>query len=105
MTGRHGRGVPLGVYCWDSLGVTMSERDRPGFLTLCLLFLAVSTGAHGAAPAPSPSPAPTAVAGPVPVHISGIRMMGPEQVLLLLADESEEHAVPISVGREQGIAI
>jgi bifunctional DNase/RNase len=83
----------------------MSERDRPVFPTLCLLFLAVSMEAHGAAPGPSASPAPTAVAGPVPVHISGIKMMGPEQVLLLLADETEERAVPISVGRDQGIAI
>jgi bifunctional DNase/RNase len=41
----------------------------------------------------------------VPVHISGIKMIGPEQVLLLLADEAESRAVPISVGREQGIAI
>jgi bifunctional DNase/RNase len=32
-------------------------------------------------------------------------MIGPEQVLLLLADEKEERAVPISVGRDQGIAI
>ncbi|HEU4401567.1 MAG TPA: bifunctional nuclease domain-containing protein [Candidatus Polarisedimenticolia bacterium] len=42
---------------------------------------------------------------PVPVHLAGIRMIGPDQVLLLLADEKEERAVPIAVGREQGIAI
>lgn len=41
----------------------------------------------------------------VPVHIAGIHMVSPEQVLLLLADDSEERAVPIAVGRDQGIAI
>jgi len=39
------------------------------------------------------------------VHIAGIRQTGPDQVLLLLADESEQRAVPIAVGRDQGIAI
>jgi bifunctional DNase/RNase len=39
------------------------------------------------------------------VHLSGIRVIGPDQVLLLLADEAEERAVPISVGRDQGVAI
>jgi len=63
-------------------------------------------GAKGKEPVPAPTaPAPTAPAGPVPVHISGIQMIGPEQVLLLLADEQEEKMVPISVGRDQGIAI
>lgn len=48
----------------------------------------------------------TAAAEPtVPVHIAGIQMIAPDQVLLLLADEKEERAVPISVGRDQGIAI
>ena len=42
---------------------------------------------------------------PIPVHIAGIRMVGPEQALLLLADEKELRAVPIAVGRDQGIAI
>lgn len=42
---------------------------------------------------------------PVAVHIAGIRMVGPEQVMLLLADASEERALPIAIGREQGIAI
>ncbi|MFQ5878277.1 MAG: bifunctional nuclease domain-containing protein [Acidobacteriota bacterium] len=41
----------------------------------------------------------------VVVHIAGLRAIGPEQVLLLLADEAEERAVPIAVGRDQGIAI
>src|SRR5437867_111824 len=83
----------------------MPERNRPLLLTLCLLFFAVSIEAHGAGSGPTPAPAPTAVAGPVPVHIPGIKMIGPEQFLLLLADETEERAVPISVGRDQGLAI
>jgi hypothetical protein len=50
--------------------------------------------------------AATAAPGPaVPVHIAGIQMIAPDQVVLLLADEKEERAVPISVGRDQGIAI
>jgi len=54
-----------------------------------------------AAPAaPAAAPEPT-----VAVHIAGIQMISPDQVLLLLADEKEEWAVPISVGRDQGIAI
>jgi len=81
----------------------MFARDRPVILALCLLFSCLATGARAAAPEPAPSPAPAAAA--VPVHISGIKMIGPEQVLLLLADEKEERAVPISVGRDQGIAI
>jgi bifunctional DNase/RNase len=32
-------------------------------------------------------------------------MLGPDQALLVLADEPEERAVPIAVGRDQGIAI
>jgi uncharacterized protein len=76
----------------------MLERDRPVFPALCLLFLSLAARAQGAAPGP-------ATASPVPVHILGIKAMGPEQVLLLLADETEERAVPISVGRDQGIAI
>ena len=42
---------------------------------------------------------------PVLVHLAGIRMVGPEQALLLLADEDERRAVPIAVGRDQGLAI
>jgi bifunctional DNase/RNase len=72
---------------------------------LCLLSAACFAAAGVAAPLPAPSPAPTAAVSPVPVHISGLRMLGPEQVLLLLADDAEERAVPISVGRDQGIAI
>jgi bifunctional DNase/RNase len=41
----------------------------------------------------------------VRIHIAGIRMVGPDQALLLLADEKEERAVPMAVGRNQGIAI
>lgn len=41
----------------------------------------------------------------VAVHIAGLQMIGPEQALLLLADDSEELGVPIAVGRDQGIAI
>ena len=41
----------------------------------------------------------------VPVHILGLRMVGPEQAVLLLADEDERRAVPIAIGRDQGIAI
>ncbi len=41
----------------------------------------------------------------VAVHIAGLRMIGPEQALLLLADDSEERGVPIAVGRDQGVAI
>jgi bifunctional DNase/RNase len=41
----------------------------------------------------------------VAVHIAGIQMIGPEQVLLLLADDKEDRAVPIAVGRDQGVAI
>lgn len=41
----------------------------------------------------------------VPVHILGLRMAGPEQAVLLLADEDERRAVPIAIGRDQGIAI
>ena len=63
----------------------------------CLLLLLSSWPATGGAQEKEPAP--------VPVHISGIQMIGPEQVLLLLADEAEERMVPISVGRDQGIAI
>ena len=41
----------------------------------------------------------------VAVHIAGLQMIGPEQALLLLADDSEERGVPIAVGRDQGITI
>lgn len=52
------------------------------------------------------APAQAAATGStVPVHVAGIQMISPEQVLLLLADEKEERAVPIAVGRDQGIAI
>ena len=71
----------------------------------CLFLLPSLPGATGTAPGKEPAPAPTATPSPVPVHISGIQMIGPEQVLLLLADEKEEKMVPISVGRDQGIAI
>lgn len=54
---------------------------------------------------PSRDPAEPAPPGPVPVHVAGIQAVGPDQVVLLLADEKEEKAVPISVGRDQGLAI
>ena len=71
----------------------------------CLLLLLSSRPATGGAQGKEPTPTPPAAPGPVPVHISGIQMIGPEQVLLFLADEAEERMVPISVGRDQGIAI
>ncbi len=48
---------------------------------------------------------PPAAKEPVRVHIAGIQMVGPEQVVLFLADEKEERAVPMAVGRDQGVAI
>ncbi len=42
---------------------------------------------------------------PILVHLAGIRMVAPEQALLVLADEEERRAVPIAVGRDQGLAI
>src|SRR3989338_947115 len=52
-----------------------------------------------------PAAAATRDPAPVPVHVAGIKQTGPDQVLLILADESERKAVPIAVGRDQGIAI
>lgn len=51
------------------------------------------------------APAPPAAPAAVPVHIAGIEMVGPEQVMLLLADEAEERALPIAIGRDQGVSI
>jgi bifunctional DNase/RNase len=68
---------------------------------LILLFSRWEAGATPQTPAPPASPE----ARPVPVHVSGIKVIGPDQVLLLLADDKEERAVPISVGRDQGLAI
>lgn len=42
---------------------------------------------------------------PVLVHLAGVRMVGPEQALLVLADAEEQRAVPIAVGKDQGLAI
>jgi len=42
---------------------------------------------------------------PVLVHLAGVRMVGPEQALLVLADADEQRAVPIAVGKDQGLAI
>jgi bifunctional DNase/RNase len=64
----------------------------PGGMVLPILLAAAAAGA-GSPPEP------------VPVHLAGIRSVGPDQVLLLLADEREGRAVPIAVGRDQGIAI
>ncbi len=41
----------------------------------------------------------------IPVHLAFIRPVGPEQVMLILADATEERGVPITVGRDQGISI
>jgi hypothetical protein len=93
-------------------------RTRPSLqatLLLCGLvagFPAATTAAGGptgsaAAPAlaaPQKPEVPTP-ADPVAVHIAGIRMVGPDQVLLFLADETEKRAVPIVVGKDQGLAI
>ncbi len=80
----------------------MRHRLRPlltgGFPTLPGLFLlGLPIGLAAVIAGPPPEP--------VPVHIAGIRMVAPEQVLLFLADEKEERAVPMAVGRDQGIAI
>jgi uncharacterized protein len=77
-------------------------RFRLSVLGLLLLLVSSSQGVVGAPPA---SAAPTDPDAPILVHIAGIRMVGPEQVMLILADENEERAVPIAVGRDQGIAI
>ena len=76
-----------------------------------LIVVLAVLGATGATKSPTPAPSPTPSVPPspqpsfVPVHIAGIRATGPDQVLLLLADESEQRAVPIAIGRDQGIAI
>ena len=95
----------------------MSQNSRPGarggwrqsvLASLCLP-LAVLAVAGRPSPAPKPSPAPSPSApvpsAPVQVHVAGIQPVGPDQVLLFLADEKEEKAVPIAVGRDQGLAI
>ncbi|MBI1951361.1 MAG: bifunctional nuclease family protein [Acidobacteria bacterium] len=69
--------------------------------TVLALLAIQGQGATAATLDPGPGPA----AGPVPVHIAGISQTGPDQVLLILADESEQKAVPIAVGRDQGLAI
>src|SRR2546428_728595 len=77
----------------------------------CLLLALAALGTLGARRTPAPTPPPsqppsrTPPATAVPVHIAGIRQTGPDQVLLLLADEGEQRAVPIAVGWDQGIAI
>ncbi len=80
-----------------------------GAASLLLTIAAAGEPAARPAPAPAPTPgprvSPSPAAGAVPVHIAGIQPTGPDQVLLLLADESEQRAVPIAVGRDQGIAI
>ncbi|PYT14956.1 MAG: hypothetical protein DMF51_07650 [Acidobacteria bacterium] len=87
----------------------MSRRNRSLDAAAALLLAIAVLGALAARPAPAPSPTPPAAPGPamgaVPVHIAGIRPTGPDQVLLLLADDGERRAVPIAVGRDQGIAI
>ncbi len=72
---------------------------RAARTVLALLALPGQEAAWTQDPGPGPGPAS------VPVHIAGINQTGPDQVLLVLADESEKRAVPIAVGRDQGIAI
>ena len=74
-----------------------SRSKSSAFLGILSIFLAL---AEPALADPVGAPGKT-----VAVHIAGIRAIAPEQVLLLLADESETRAVPIAVGRDQGIAI
>jgi hypothetical protein len=74
--------------------MTLFHRSPPAVAPALIL----SALLVAAAPAAAPNP-------PVPVHLAGIRMVGPDQVMLLLADEKEDRAVPIAVGRDQGIAI
>src|SRR5258708_11640699 len=54
---------------------------------------------------PPAAPEATPASDLVPIHVAGIRMVGPDQVLLFLADEKEERAMPMAVGRDQGMAI
>jgi bifunctional DNase/RNase len=85
----------------------------PATLALAAPALALDAPALAlAAPAPARHAIPQATMarsapadGAVPVHIAGIHLVGPEQVMLLLADAGEEKALPISVGRDQGMAI
>jgi bifunctional DNase/RNase len=75
-----------------------------GIATSALVLAAILASA----PAGVGSPVPAATAsrdGSVPVHIAGIHVVGPEQVMLLLADAGEENGLPIAVGRDQGTAI
>jgi len=69
-------------------------------VTLALSFLLTVPGFSGL-----PSTTRADDSGTVPVHIAGIHLVGPEQVMLLLADAGEDRALPISVGRDQGMAI
>jgi bifunctional DNase/RNase len=48
---------------------------------------------------------PDGQADPIAVHLAGIRIVGEDQALLILADEEERRAVPIAVGKDQGLAI
>jgi len=87
------------------------RRSRPSGRGAALFAVLVVLGTTGARknPTPAPSPSPSVSPSPqptsVPVHIAGIQPTGPDQVMLLLADESEQRAVPIAIGRDQGIAI
>jgi hypothetical protein len=72
-------------------------RASPRFLPAALAILLA-----GAAFAPLPA---AEDAAHVAVHIAGIEVVGPDQVMLLLADETEERALPIAIGRDQGLAI
>ena len=71
----------------------------PSLLIAVLITILSSTSS--ARPAGQAGAAGDAVA----VHLAGLRVIDRGQVLLILADESEQRAVPITVGRDQGLAI
>jgi bifunctional DNase/RNase len=73
--------------------------NRPlAVLSLLALLASSQSNAQESAPVPVPD-------RPVAVHVAGLRQTGTDQVLLILADEGEQRAVPLAVGRDQGIAI
>ncbi len=79
--------------------------DRGAALLVVLIVLGTTAARKNPAPTPSPTVPPAPQTTAVPVHIAGIRATGPDQVMILLADEAEQRAVPIAIGRDQGIAI
>lgn len=79
----------------------VSPRGRAPLAVLSFLALLASPVLSAQEPAPAPGRPDL----PVAVHVAGLRQTGTDQVLLILADEGEQRAVPIAVGRDQGIAI